>query len=115
MKVDQICDQTHFEDDKLVHRRLDRARSNIGSYTRLDVEAAWSAEIERRLVDIDAGTVELIPWDDVAQNCLMSPKGRITALESDTVETLEAAALKLTPAERPRLVDRLIATLGADP
>ena len=30
-----------------------------------DVEAAWSAEIERRLVEIDAGTVELIPWDDV--------------------------------------------------
>lgn len=30
-----------------------------------DVEAAWSAEIERRLIEIDAGTVELIPWDDV--------------------------------------------------
>ena len=30
-----------------------------------DVEAAWTAEIKRRLVEIDAGTVELIPWDDV--------------------------------------------------
>ena len=30
-----------------------------------DVEAAWSAEIERRLLEIDAGTVELISWDDV--------------------------------------------------
>ena len=30
-----------------------------------DVEAAWSAEIERRLVEIDAGTAELIPRDDV--------------------------------------------------
>ena len=30
-----------------------------------DVEAAWSTEIERRLVEIDAGTVELIPWEDV--------------------------------------------------
>ena len=30
-----------------------------------DVEAEWSAEIERRLVEIDTGTVELIPWDDV--------------------------------------------------
>lgn len=30
-----------------------------------DVEAAWSAEIERRLIEIDAGTVELIPWDDL--------------------------------------------------
>ena len=30
-----------------------------------DVEAAWSAEIARRLVEIDAGTVELISWEDV--------------------------------------------------
>jgi hypothetical protein len=37
------------------------------------------------------------------------------ALESETVETLEAAALQLTSADRSRLVDRLIATLDADP
>ena len=37
------------------------------------------------------------------------------ALESETVETPEAAALQLTPADRARLVDRLIATLDADP
>ena len=30
-----------------------------------DIEAAWSAEIERRLIEIEAGTVELIPWEDV--------------------------------------------------
>ena len=36
------------------------------------------------------------------------------ASESGTVETLEAAALQLTPAERARLVDRLIATLDPD-
>ena len=30
-----------------------------------DVEAAWSAEIERRLAEIYAGTVTLIPWEDV--------------------------------------------------
>jgi putative addiction module component (TIGR02574 family) len=37
------------------------------------------------------------------------------ALEFETVETLEAAALQLTPADRARLVDRLIATLDTDP
>ena len=37
------------------------------------------------------------------------------ALEYETVETLEAAALRLTPGDRARLVDRLIATLYADP
>ena len=37
------------------------------------------------------------------------------ALESETTETLQAAALQLTPTDRARLVDRLIATLDADP
>ena len=37
------------------------------------------------------------------------------AIKSETVETLEAAALQLTPAERASLVDRLIATLDVDP
>ena len=40
---------------------------------------------------------------------------RIVSLENETVETLEAAALQLTPADRARLIDRLIATLDADP
>ncbi len=30
-----------------------------------DVEAAWSEEIKRRLAEIDAGIVELIPWEEV--------------------------------------------------
>jgi len=37
------------------------------------------------------------------------------ALKSEIVETLEAAALQLSRAERARPVDRLIATLDADP
>jgi putative addiction module component (TIGR02574 family) len=36
-------------------------------------------------------------------------------LELETVETLEAAALHLPLGERARLVERLIATLDADP
>ena len=40
---------------------------------------------------------------------------RVVALESETVETLEVAALQLSSADRARLVDRLIATLDADP
>ncbi len=30
-----------------------------------DIEAALSKEIERRLAEIDAGSVELIPWEEV--------------------------------------------------
>ncbi|HEY6230614.1 MAG TPA: addiction module protein [Pyrinomonadaceae bacterium] len=37
------------------------------------------------------------------------------SLETETVETLEAAARQLSPGERARLVERLIATLDVDP
>lgn len=30
-----------------------------------EIEAAWGAEIKRRLEEIDSGAVELIPLDDV--------------------------------------------------
>jgi hypothetical protein len=50
-----------------------------------------------------------------APNCSTSLRGENRALESETVETLEAAALQLTPADRARLVNRLIASLDADP
>ena len=38
-----------------------------------DVEAAWSEEIKRRLDEIDAGTVELIPWEEVRAELLGQP------------------------------------------
>jgi len=30
-----------------------------------DVESAWQEEIERRLAEIDADSVKLVPWDEV--------------------------------------------------
>ena len=30
-----------------------------------DVESAWQAEIQKRLHEIEAGTVSLVPWSDV--------------------------------------------------
>ena len=30
-----------------------------------DVEAAWAAEAERRIEEIESGRVELVPWEDV--------------------------------------------------
>lgn len=40
----------------------------------LDVEAAWSEEIQRRLAEIDAGTVELVPWEEVRAELFGQPK-----------------------------------------
>lgn len=36
----------------------------------LGVEAAWAAEIEKRVPELDAGTVESIPWEQVRQRLL---------------------------------------------
>ena len=35
-----------------------------------DVEAAWAAEIEKRIAELDTGTVKSIPWDEVRQRLL---------------------------------------------
>jgi putative addiction module component (TIGR02574 family) len=35
-----------------------------------DVVAAWSAEIERRVADIDSGNVKTVPWDEVRRRLL---------------------------------------------
>ena len=38
-----------------------------------DVEMAGSKEIKRRLAEIDAGTVELVSWEDVRAKFLALP------------------------------------------
>ena len=35
-----------------------------------DVEAAWAVEIQKRVAELDAGTVESIPWEQVRQRLL---------------------------------------------
>jgi putative addiction module component (TIGR02574 family) len=30
-----------------------------------EIEAAWAAEIERRIAEIDSGQVKLVPWEKV--------------------------------------------------
>jgi putative addiction module component (TIGR02574 family) len=35
-----------------------------------DVEAAWASEIEKRVAELDAGTVQSIPWEQVRQRLL---------------------------------------------
>ena len=35
-----------------------------------DVDALWTAEIERRVADIDAGRETAIPWEEVRQRLL---------------------------------------------
>ena len=32
-----------------------------------DVEAAWAAEIEKHVAELDAGTARTVPWEEVRQ------------------------------------------------
>jgi len=41
-----------------------------------DAEAAWNAEIERRVAAIEAGTVRLEPWDTVRRRIEKQILGR---------------------------------------
>jgi putative addiction module component (TIGR02574 family) len=41
-----------------------------------DAEAAWDAEIERRIAAIEAGTVRLEPWSDVKRRIERDVLGR---------------------------------------
>jgi putative addiction module component (TIGR02574 family) len=35
-----------------------------------DVEAAWAAEIEKRVAELEAGTAKRIPWEEVRQRLI---------------------------------------------
>ena len=32
-----------------------------------DIESAWLGEIERRVQELDAGDVDLVPWEDIKE------------------------------------------------
>lgn len=41
-----------------------------------DAEAAWDAEIARRVTELDAGTARTIPWDEVRNTLRAVARGR---------------------------------------
>ncbi|MBK8977234.1 MAG: addiction module protein [Planctomycetes bacterium] len=40
---------------------------SLEEHTDADAEAVWSVEIDRRLREIDAGTVKPVPWSEAHQ------------------------------------------------
>jgi len=49
---------------------MERKRGGVSNQ---DIEAAWSKEIERRVAEIDAGTVELVSWEEVRDELFDCP------------------------------------------
>jgi putative addiction module component (TIGR02574 family) len=51
--------------------------SSLGDKVDEDVQAAWEAEIARRVAELDAGKVQTIPWSEVRRrNLAKVPDGR---------------------------------------
>ena len=44
--------------------------SNLGGKMEDGVEAAWHAEIEKRLTELDSGEAKTIPWEEVRRRNL---------------------------------------------
>ena len=44
--------------------------SNLGGKVDEGVQAAWHAEIEKRIADLDSGKAKTIPWEEVRQRNL---------------------------------------------
>jgi putative addiction module component (TIGR02574 family) len=44
--------------------------SNLGGKVDEGVQAAWQAEIEKRIADLDSGRAKTIPWEEVRQRSL---------------------------------------------
>ena len=50
--------------------------SNLAGKVDPDVQAAWEAEIEKRIADLDSGAAKTIPWEDVRRrNLAKLPRG----------------------------------------
>ena len=51
--------------------------SSLGNKVDGDVQAAWEAEIARRVAELDSGEVKTIPWTEVRRrNLAKLPDGR---------------------------------------
>lgn len=55
--------------------------SNLGGKVDEGVQAAWHAEIERRIADLDSGKAETVPWEQVRRrNLAKLPHAQIQIL-----------------------------------
>jgi putative addiction module component (TIGR02574 family) len=78
-----------------------------------ETEAAWAAELERRIREIDQGSTELITWDEVRRRI-----GRCPLRAHSEVTYNETRAPRSAPQPSPhrpsRLVPRYPASLAVD-
>ena len=72
---DVLADALRLEPDSRAEVAAELLASLDGP-TDSDAEAAWDAEIERRIAAIEAGTVRLEPWSEVERRIERDVLGR---------------------------------------
>jgi hypothetical protein len=50
---------------------------SVSEFPEPDLEQAWSEEIARRVAELDAGTVETIPWVEVREELILTRTRRV--------------------------------------
>jgi len=87
---------------------MERKREGISDQ---DIEAAWSKEIKRRVAEIDAGTVELVPWEEVRGNYLAIHQMQTLPLRLQELLDIFLRPL-ITRGRVPRFARSLLESLG---
>lgn len=78
-----------------------------------EVEEAWATEIERRQVEIESGTVSLLPDPEISAKLKAGVLTREMFMAT-TVEQLVEQAMKLPSESRARLADLLVESLEGE-
>jgi putative addiction module component (TIGR02574 family) len=64
--LERALSLTIEEQEALAHSLI----SNLGGQVDEGVEAAWEAEIGKRIADLDSGKAKTTPWDEVRKRSL---------------------------------------------
>ncbi len=71
-KFESVLEQALELDEEERQLLALRLEASLGEAKELGYDAAWEAEIKRRVEEIERGEVELVDWDEVRRD-LMNP------------------------------------------
>ena len=66
--VEKICNEALYLPAEARIGLVERLLISLNLPTRTDIDRQWAEEAERRIVEIDNGTVKLIPGEQVFDN-----------------------------------------------
>lgn len=70
--ADQILESALRQPEKERARIAETLIASLDATSDREIEQAWQVEIDRRLREIDSGSVECIPWEQVRERLYRS-------------------------------------------